>query len=242
MQLDPVFVVEVGVAAVQGVHIVQLDHGPSDRVLKHVFLGLVELDHRCDLVDFLHELDQLSRAQSDEFAEDYGELAVRGIQEGLSCVTALLDRIVERIRLVFYRRRAVEEAETYERVRIDFALTILEYGRVNEARDARVVPFQVIPGRRRERPPKCFYRDSLTVSCLVYFTDGGRSSHSLRENVRICSREGKAHLKSLERVAFDLRRHQICLSVREIVPTASTTDAHYQKKFARVEFVFLLFY
>ena len=86
---------EVGVAAIERVNVVQLDHFLGHLLLQGLPMLLCDLERRCQLVNFHHELDQLRRAQFDNLAEDHWDLTVASVQEWLLFRASFLDRTIE---------------------------------------------------------------------------------------------------------------------------------------------------
>ena len=96
LELCPVLVIQIRDSAVKRIHIVEFYHF-FHYVFHVALLLLIDLQGRRDLIDFLHELDQLSRAQFYNFTEDDRYLAIIRIENWLSFGTSALYHIIEHL-------------------------------------------------------------------------------------------------------------------------------------------------
>ena len=182
--------IEIWNSAVKRIYIVEFNH-----ILHHVFhLALflfVYYEGRSDLIDLLHKLNQLGRAQFYNFTEYNGYLAIICIENWLPLRSPFLYHIIEYFSFEFNWCWAIQESKADEPISIDSTFPILENWRIDEASDARVVPLEILPGRRGACLSQRFNRHSLAIASLIYFTCCCGKPYSLGKDVSVCARKGK---------------------------------------------------
>ena len=89
--------IEVCYSTVKWIYVVKFNHF-FDHVFHIALLLFVYLDRCCDLIDLLHQLDQLGRAQFYNFTKYYGYLAIIRIENRLPLGPRPLYHIIEDFR------------------------------------------------------------------------------------------------------------------------------------------------
>ena len=134
--LKPILISQFGVIFEQRVNVVPFEH-IVDRVVD--FSSLVKLFDLFIASDFLHELDELDRAEIDKLCDDHTDVLVCVADVRLLDFTALLEHLVEHLWFVWDVPSAMQEAKQNQVVSVNLALLVAENRRFYQFCNLRVV-------------------------------------------------------------------------------------------------------